>query len=94
MPFFRSEHLEFALMANALKDTLNLPQTKFPMRANLVEREPERLCHWEDSRLYDRLMERNAKGESFVLHDGPPFTNGDVHVGTALNKPLNDVIVR
>ncbi|MGE4551331.1 MAG: isoleucine--tRNA ligase, partial [Opitutales bacterium] len=81
-------------MANALKDTLNLPQTKFPMRANLVEREPERLCHWEDSRLYDRLMERNAKGESFILHDGPPFTNGDVHVGTALNKTLKDVIVR
>ena len=81
-------------MANALKDTLNLPQTNFPMRANLVEREPERLSFWEDSRLYNRLIERNAQGESFVLHDGPPFTNGDVHLGTALNKTLKDTIVR
>lgn len=81
-------------MANALKDTLNLPVTGFPMRANLVEREPERLSRWEGVRLYDRLLEANAEGENFILHDGPPFTNGDVHVGTALNKTLKDVIVR
>ncbi len=81
-------------MANELKDTLNLPRTGFPMRADLVNREPERLRHWEDTKLYDRLQERNAEGEVYVLHDGPPFTNGDVHVGTALNKTLKDVIVR
>jgi len=81
-------------MANELKDTLNLPQTGFPMRADLVNREPERLRRWEDMKLYERLQELNADGEIYVLHDGPPFTNGDVHVGTALNKTLKDVIVR
>ncbi|MFP6900730.1 MAG: class I tRNA ligase family protein, partial [Opitutales bacterium] len=86
--------MNFSLMANDLKDTLNLPQTGFPMRADLVNREPDRLRHWEESNLYERLQERNADGEVFVLHDGPPFTNGDVHMGTALNKTLKDVIVR
>ncbi|SVE11565.1 uncharacterized protein METZ01_LOCUS464419, partial [marine metagenome] len=81
-------------MSAKLKDTLNLPQTGFPMRANLVEREPLRLEHWSGLGLYDRLQEKNAEEESFVLHDGPPFTNGDVHMGTALNKTLKDVIVR
>ena len=81
-------------MTVKLKDTLNLPQTSFPMRANLVEREPLRIRHWEKLNLYARLQEKNEDKESFVLHDGPPFTNGDVHVGTALNKTLKDVIVR
>ena len=81
-------------MSAKLKDTLNLPQTGFPMRANLVEREPLRLEYWSGLGLYERLQEKNAEDESFVLHDGPPFTNGDVHVGTALNKTLKDVIVR
>ena len=81
-------------MSVNLKETLNLPQTGFPMRANLVEREPLRLDHWNGVELYDKLQEKNAAGETFVLHDGPPFTNGDVHVGTALNKTLKDVIVR
>ena len=81
-------------MANELKDTLNLPQTGFPMRGDLVNREPIRLQHWNELNLYDCLQERNGDGEVFVLHDGPPFTNGDVHVGTALNKTLKDVIVR
>ena len=81
-------------MSVNLKETLNLPQTGFPMRANLVEREPVRLDHWSGIDLYGKLQEKNASGETFLLHDGPPFTNGDVHVGTALNKTLKDVIVR
>ena len=80
--------------AKKLKDTLNLPQTDFPMRANAVENEPQRLKHWEDANLYNRMIEQNADKKSFTLHDGPPFTNGDVHVGTALNKILKDTILR
>jgi isoleucyl-tRNA synthetase len=80
--------------AEKLKDTLNLPQTDFPMRANAVEREPLRISHWKDSQLYLRIQEKRKTGKSFVLHDGPPFTNGDVHVGTALNKILKDSILR
>ncbi len=76
------------------KDTLNLPVTDFPMKAGLATREPGRLAHWETTRLYDRIQERNASGPAFVLHDGPPFTNGDVHIGTALNKLLKDAILR
>ena len=80
--------------ANALKDTLNLPQTDFPMRANAVQREPERIKHWDEIGVYRLVQEKNANGDSFTLHDGPPFTNGDVHVGTALNKILKDTILR
>lgn len=82
-------------MAVELKDTLNLPVTDFPMRANLTAREPKRIDFWEKTELYRRLQEKNAgTGKSFVLHDGPPFTNGDVHIGTALNKLLKDIIMR
>jgi len=77
-----------------LKDTLNLPKTDFPMRANAVEREPARMKFWEKSDLYRKMQEKNKSGSSFILHDGPPFTNGDVHVGTALNKILKDSILR
>ena len=80
--------------ANKLKDTLNLPSTDFPMRANAVEREPERLIHWNELEVYRRIQESKEGGSKFVLHDGPPFTNGDVHVGTALNKILKDTILR
>jgi len=80
--------------AEKLKDTLNLPQTDFPMRANAVEREPLRIEHWKDGKVYARMQEKNKSGKSFVLHDGPPFTNGDVHMGTALNKILKDTILR
>lgn len=76
------------------KNTLNLPQTLFPMQANLVQREPIRLQQWEDSHLYERLMEARATAPRFVLHDGPPFANGDVHIGTALNKILKDLILK
>lgn len=82
-------------MAVELKDTLNLPVTDFPMRANLTSREPKRIAFWEETDLYKRLQEKNAEtGKSYILHDGPPFTNGDVHIGTALNKLLKDIIMR
>ena len=74
--------------------TLNLPQTEFPMRAGLPQREPEMLKAWETDRLYDRLMEKNEGKPLYVLHDGPPYANGDIHIGTALNKILKDFIVR
>jgi len=81
-------------MAQEFKDTLNLPQTDFPMRANLVAREPARVAHWTSDKLYQRIQEKNSKGRCFVLHDGPPFTNNDVHIGTALNKTLKDITLR
>ncbi|HEU5079962.1 MAG TPA: isoleucine--tRNA ligase [Opitutaceae bacterium] len=81
-------------MAQDLKDTLQLPKTDFPMRASLVGREPGRLAHWESIGLYDAIQEKHAKSPVFVLHDGPPFTNGDVHIGTALNKTLKDITLR
>jgi isoleucyl-tRNA synthetase len=76
------------------KDTLNLPRTDFPMKADLVTREPERLKKWEAAGLYRRIQASRAGAEKFVLHDGPPFANGDVHIGTALNKILKDIIVK
>lgn len=81
-------------MAVELKDTLNLPVTDFPMRAGLTEREPKRIAHWEKTGLYRRIQDNRAGKPGFVLHDGPPFTNGDVHIGTALNKLLKDIILR
>ncbi|MFT5837437.1 MAG: isoleucyl-tRNA synthetase, partial [Candidatus Azotimanducaceae bacterium] len=81
-------------MAQDLKDTLNLPQTNFPMRGNLVEREPLRIDHWKNIGLYDQIQAKNSAGSSFILHDGPPFTNGDLHLGHALNKTLKDTILR
>jgi isoleucyl-tRNA synthetase len=76
------------------KNTLNLPRTDFPMKADLVAREPDRLKKWETARLYGKIQEQRAGAEKFVLHDGPPFANGDVHIGTALNKILKDIIVK
>jgi len=76
------------------KETLNLPKTAFPMKADLVRREPERLAKWEDAGLYERILAARAGAPLFVLHDGPPFANGDVHMGTALNKVLKDIVVK
>lgn len=81
-------------MATDFKDTLHLPKTDFPMRANLVQREPQRWQNWQDQKLYRAIQDKNANGEPFILHDGPPFTNGDVHIGTALNKIPKDAITR
>lgn len=75
-------------------NTLNLPVTEFPMRAGLPQREPQMLRHWEESGLYDHLMEKNKGKPLYVLHDGPPYANGDIHIGTAMNKILKDFIVR
>ncbi len=74
--------------------TLNLPQTEFPMRANLPEREPQMLQYWQDEKIYDKKQAAAAGRPKFVLHDGPPYANGNIHIGTALNKILKDIIVK
>jgi isoleucyl-tRNA synthetase len=76
------------------KATLNLPRTEFPMKANLAQREPAMVERWATERVYERLLEQNAGKPRFVLHDGPPYANGHIHLGTALNKVLKDVIVK
>lgn len=81
-------------MSRNYKDTLNLPQTDFPMKAGLAAREPEMLRRWEEQGLYEQIQRARAGAELFVLHDGPPFANGDVHMGTALNKILKDLVVK
>jgi isoleucyl-tRNA synthetase len=81
-------------MSPNYKDTLNLPRTDFPMKANLPTREPEMLRGWEETRLYEQIQRSREGRELFVLHDGPPFANGDVHMGTALNKILKDFVVK
>src|SRR5919206_1779901 len=81
-------------MSENYKDTLNLPRTEFPMKANLAAREPEILQAWEAEGLYQQIQKSREGAELFVLHDGPPFANGDVHMGTALNKILKDLVVK
>src|SRR5216110_2875720 len=81
-------------MGQNYKDTLNLPRTEFPMKANLPMREPEMLRNWEETRLYREIQKSREGRELFVLHDGPPFANGDVHMGTALNNILKDFVVK
>ena len=76
------------------KDTLNLPKTDFPMRAGLPKREPAWLERWEKLRIYDRLREKSQGRKPFILHDGPPYANGHLHIGHALNKTIKDMIVR
>ena len=81
-------------MSQNYKETLNLPRTDFPMKANLAAREPEMLKMWEETRLYQQIQKSREDRQLFVLHDGPPFANGDVHMGTALNKILKDLVVK
>jgi isoleucyl-tRNA synthetase len=81
-------------MATDYKNTLNLPRTGFPMKADLVAREPGRLKKWQETGLYTKIQVAHGNAEKFVLHDGPPFANGDVHIGTALNKILKDIIIK
>lgn len=82
-------------MANdAYKNTLCLPRTDFPMKADLPKREPERLAFWEERRVYPRMLERTAGRPPFVHHDGPPYANGHIHYGTILNKVLKDFVVK
>lgn len=81
-------------MSQDYKNTLNLPQTDFSMQAGLPKKEPVMLEKWEQDGIYDKLMKKNEGKPRFVLHDGPPYANGDIHLGTALNKTLKDFIVR
>ena len=81
-------------MSQDYNATLNLPKTDFPMRAGLPKSEPVMLKNWEEEKIYEKLMELNEGKPLFVLHDGPPYANGDIHLGHALNKILKDFIVR
>ena len=76
------------------RKTLNLPRTSFPMRAKLPQREPELLARWREMDLYGRIREARKGAPRFILHDGPPYANGSIHVGTALNKILKDIVVK
>jgi isoleucyl-tRNA synthetase len=77
-----------------IKQTLNLPQTSFSMKAKLAQKEPEILKQWEDKGLYRKILQKHQGAPSFVLHDGPPYANGNIHLGTALNKILKDFIIK
>lgn len=81
-------------MPQDYKSTLNLPQTDFPMKAQLAKREPEMLKAWDEMNVYHRMVERNAKAKPFIFHDGPPYANGHIHHGTVLNKVLKDIVVK
>jgi isoleucyl-tRNA synthetase len=77
-----------------LKSTINLPKTAFPMKANLPQNEPKMLARWEEARIYERIREARKGAPTYILHDGPPYTSGPIHMGTALNKCLKDFIVK
>ncbi|NIM38120.1 MAG: class I tRNA ligase family protein, partial [Hydrotalea flava] len=76
------------------KDTLNLPKTDFPMRANLPQREPDILKYWQDINLYEQQRAQRKNRDKFILHDGPPYANGKIHMGTGFNKILKDIVVK
>lgn len=76
------------------KQTLNLPKTDFPMKANLAQREPVMLAQWQQAKLYEKIRLQNKDREKFILHDGPPYANGDIHIGHVLNKVLKDIVVK
>jgi isoleucyl-tRNA synthetase len=77
-----------------LKSTINLPKTDFPMKANLPQNEPKALARWEQMRIYERIRQARTGAKLYVLHDGPPYTSGPIHLGTALNKCLKDFVVK
>lgn len=81
-------------MPQDYNSTLNLPNTEFPMRGALPKKEPDTLQEWQEKKLYNKILERNDGKPLYVLHDGPPYANGDIHLGTAMNKVLKDIIVR
>jgi len=76
------------------KSTLNLPKTGFPMRANLANREPNMLKNWYKQDLYGKIRAAKKGKKTFILHDGPPYANGDIHIGHSVNKILKDIIVK
>ena len=77
-----------------LKNTINLPKTAFPMKANLPQNEPKMLERWEQMGIYERIREARKGAPRYILHDGPPYTSGPIHMGTAMNKCLKDFIVK
>jgi isoleucyl-tRNA synthetase len=77
-----------------LKKTVNLPKTDFSQKANLGQSEPARLKKWTESKLYETIQESRKGKDKFILHDGPPYANADIHIGTALNKILKDFVVK
>ncbi|MCS6918588.1 MAG: class I tRNA ligase family protein, partial [Fimbriimonadales bacterium] len=83
-------------MARNYRDTLHLPKDEatIPMRANLPEQEPRWQAFWREIDLYHRLLQKPAPNGDYILHDGPPYSNGDIHIGHALNKTLKDIVVR
>ena len=81
-------------MANDYNSTINLPKTDFPMRANLAQREPAMLEKLYEDRVYEEMLKKNEGKPQFILHDGPPFSNGSIHIGTAMNKVLKDFVIR
>ena len=76
------------------KDSLNLPKTDFPMRANLSKKEPEMLKMWEEINIYQKIRDVSKGREVYILHDGPPYANGNIHLGTALNKIIKDMVIK
>ena len=77
-----------------LKETLNLPNTGFSMKANLAQKEPKILDYWKEIDLYSLLQEKNKGKQKFILHDGPPYANGPIHLGHVVNKVLKDIIIK
>ena len=76
------------------KDTVFLPKTDFPMKAGLAAKEPAILARWAEEKLYEQLRQARAGAKRFILHDGPPYANGDLHMGHAMNKILKDIVIR
>nr|WP_251360059.1 class I tRNA ligase family protein [Kangiella sp. TOML190] len=76
------------------KNTLNLPKTQFEMRGNLPQREPKVLAQWQKKNLYGQIRKARAGREQFILHDGPPYANGNIHIGHSVNKILKDMVVK
>ena len=80
--------------ASAYRGTLNMPDTPFPMRGDLPKREPGRVKAWDDKRIYKKLRDARSGAPKFILHDGPPYANGQLHIGHAVNKILKDMIIK
>ena len=81
-------------MSKEYRDTLNLPQTDLSMKAGLPKKEPEILAFWDSINLYNEIRQQNNGKERFILHDGPPYANGDIHLGHAVNKTLKEITIK
>ena len=79
---------------HSYRDTLNLPETSFAMKANLVQREPQRRKHWAQDKIYAQIRAARAGAPLYILHDGPPYANGDIHMGHVINKVLKDFVLK